>query len=156
MNRPGHLLQDEIGKRDILETRSFIALKLNGHPNTSYRTQLETEIFSAMPPPKRKNRPSRAEDRARDGNEFATAEHCTGIVLRQRSAVADSYVFRANKMEAIIVAIDAVVDIQAFHMHMLTLDDADAVIRSVHQGNIAHCKPIAAIEEQVIRTSITS
>ena len=117
--------------KEILETRSFIALKLNGTSEYVIQDTVGDRDIFRYAAAKAENRPSRAEDRARDGNEFATAEHCTGIVLRQNSAVADSYVFRANKMEAIIVAIDAVVDIQAFHMHMLTLDDADAVIRSV-------------------------
>lgn len=59
-------------------------------------------------------------------------------------------------METVIVAIDAVVNVEAVDMNMLTLDNANAVIGSVNQNDIAHSEPVTAITEQVIRAPVTS
>ena len=41
-------------------------------------------------------------------------------------------------MKAIVVSVDTVMDVQAIDMHMLALNDSDAVICTVNQSNIAH------------------
>ncbi len=59
MNRPGHLLQHKIGKRDILETRSFIALKLNGTSEYVIQDTVGDGDIFRYAAAKAENRPSR-------------------------------------------------------------------------------------------------
>src|SRR6266567_908311 len=90
------------------------------------------------------HRPARAERGVRDRDELAAPEQRAGIVLRLDVAVADGDVFGADEMEAVVVAIDAVVDVEAVHVDVLALDDADAVIRALEEPQIPDAQVFAS------------
>ena len=52
-------------------------------------------------------------------------------------AIAQAYLLGADEMEAVVVAVDAVVNIDAVEKNALALDDANAVIGAIEQRNVA-------------------
>ena len=101
------------------------------------------EMFSATPPPKRKT------DHRVLKTEFVTVinlqlpKHRACIVLRQDGAIADRDIFRADEVKAVVIPVDAVVDVEAIHTDMLALNHANAMVRTINEGNVTHGKPIA-------------
>ena len=59
-------------------------------------------------------------------------------------------------MEAIIISIDAIVDVDAVHVHSLALDDAEAVIRAIEQIDIADNETFAAISEEMVGPTVAA
>jgi len=96
------------------------------------------------------DRPARAEDAVGDGYEFAASEEGAGVVLGKDGAVADGYIFGAYEVEAVVVAVDAVVDVEAVHVDALALDDTNAVVGAIEQREIADGKVFAAVGEDLV------
>jgi hypothetical protein len=59
-------------------------------------------------------------------------------------------VFGANEVKAVVVAVDTVVNVDIVDMDILRLDDAYAVIRAVHQGEVPDGNSIAMVKQDVV------
>ena len=85
------------------------------------------------------HRPARAEGAVGHRHELATAEQRAGVVLRLHVAVADVDILAADEVEAVVVAVDAVVDVDAVDPHVIALDDAHGMKRAGHQKDDRAC-----------------
>src|SRR5271154_3748002 len=81
VDRPSHLLQDQVGKRDIFKARSFIALKLDGTSEYVVEDAVGDGDIFRYSATEAEDRPSCAEDGVRHCDEFAAAKHRAGVIL---------------------------------------------------------------------------
>ncbi len=100
--------------------------------------------------------PARAERGVRHGHEPAAPEERARVVLGLDVAAGDGDVLTADEVKAVVVAVDAVVDMQAVHVHVLALDHADAVIRALPQAQIADAHVLTAVEQDVVRPVVAA
>jgi predicted RNA-binding protein associated with RNAse of E/G family len=59
-------------------------------------------------------------------------------------------------MEAVIVAVDAIVDVQAVAPDEVALNDANRVVGAVEEEKIANANILAAIEKEMIRAIVSA
>jgi len=150
VNGAGDVFEDEVGERHILIPRSWLAVELDGAAVDLVEDAVgDGDVFgyAAAEP---EDRPARAEDAVGDGYEFAASEEGAGVVLGKDGAVADGYIFGAYEVEAVVVAVDAVVDVEAVHVDALALDDTNAVVGAIEQREIADGKVFAAVGEDLV------
>ena len=53
-------------------------------------------------------------------------------------------------METVIVAVHAIMDVDAVKVDALALNDANAVVRAVQQRDVTNCEVLALIDEDVV------
>src|SRR5262249_30624542 len=104
-----------------------------------------------VPSAEPEHRPPRAESAIGYRNVAATAEQGARVVLCLHIAVGDVYVLAADEMEAVVVGVDAIVNVDSLHPHVLALDHADGMEGALQQGDVADPQVRAAIEQQMIR-----
>src|SRR5205814_10472245 len=68
------------------------------------------------------DRPPRAEGAAGDRHELAAAEQRAGVVRTDHGAVAQVDVLAGDEMEPVVVAVDAIVNMNPVHPHVLALN----------------------------------
>ena len=127
----GDVLEDEVGERHILIARSWLAVELDGAAVDFVENAVGDGDVFRYAATEAEDRPARAEDAVGDGYEFAASEEGAGVVLGEDGAVTDGYIFGADEVEAVVVAVDAVPDIEAVHVDTLALDDTNAVVGAV-------------------------
>jgi len=113
-------------------------------------------MFSASPPPKRKTGPARAELAIGDGNELAATEEGAGVVLALHVAIGHLHMLGADEMEAVVIAVHAVVDANAVKLHERALDDAHRVVGAGLEKDVADGEVSALVEEQVVRPVVAA
>jgi len=65
-------------------------------------------------------------------------------------------VLGADEVKPIVIAVHAIVDTYTVQLDVVALDDADGMIGAGSEKNIADRKVVAAMEQQMIRTMVTT
>src|SRR5947209_19604101 len=95
---------------------------------------------------KTEHRPARRERAICHGHIFATAEEGAGIVLAFNRAIADVNVLSADEMESVVIAVHAVVDMNAREIGVIRLDYTDGVIRAIEKRDIPDADVLALMK----------
>ena len=131
MDRAGYIIEYQIRERDVLIARALIALKLNRASIDLVQHAIRNSYVLRKAATEPEDRPAGAEDAVGDGHELAAAEQGACIILREHDAVTYSQILGADEVEAVIIPIHAIVDVDAVHVHPLALNDAEAVIGAI-------------------------
>src|SRR5262249_4524622 len=150
-DRAGHFLQDDVRERHVLEPRPRTPVELERTAEYLMQHTVRHRDVLGDATAEAEDGPPRAEVGARHRHELAAPEQRAGVVLRLDGAVADRDMLAADEMEAVVVAVDAVEDVQAVHDDVLALNDADAVVGAVPEPQRADAEMLAAMEQQMIR-----
>ena len=150
-NRPGHVLQNQIREQKILHLRTGPKLHLDRTAERFINDAVGNGDVFGIAADETEHRPARAERAVGDGDEFATAEQRAGVVLRLHVAILDVKIFATDEMKSVVVAVDAIVNVQAGHPDKLALNHADGMKRASDEKQIAHAQILAAIKQQMIR-----
>ena len=134
MDGAGDVFEDEVGEGDVLVARAGVALEFDGAAVDLVEDAVGDGDVLGKATAEAEDGPAGAEDAVGNGDELATAEESAGVVLREHGAVGDCDVLGADEVEAVVVAVDAVVDVDAVHVDALALDDAEAVICAIDAG----------------------
>lgn len=89
MDRARYVIQNQIREGDVLITRAWIALKLDGASVNLIQHAVADGDDLRKASAKPKDRPASAEDAIGDGHELAATEKGACIVLREHDAVTD-------------------------------------------------------------------
>lgn len=100
--------------------------------------------------------PACTERAIRNSYKFAASKQCASVILRLYGAIGDGDIFRADEMKSVIVAVDAVMDIDVIHMDAGALNDTNAVKRTIEQRDIADGQVLATIAKDVIWPAATA
>lgn len=146
------MLQDQIREKDVLDLGLSAEVHLDGTTISFVNDAVGDDDVFRIAAPEAEDGPARTECAVGDGHIFATTEEGAGVVLGLHVAIADVNVLATDEVEAVVVAIDAVVDAKALHPDEITLDDSNGVEGAGNEKNIANTKILAAIEEKMIRT----
>ncbi len=156
IDRASHVLQHQIRERYVLKPRSGTAVEFYRASVYLVQHAIGDRDVLRNAAAEAENRPSRAEGAVGDGYKPATAEQRASVILRLHIAIDNANVFAAYEMESVVVAIDAVVDMEAIHPDVGGLDDAYTVVSAPHQLDIANCKVFAAVEKECVRPTVAA
>src|SRR5581483_4670216 len=144
--------ENKIRKRQVLKTRTGNAVKFDGAAQDLVQNTVGNGDIPGHTTTEAKARPSCAESGIRDRDIPAASKQRTGVILGKHGAIVHCHVLTADEVEAIVVAVDTVVDIDAAHMNAPRLDDAHAVIGAVEQIDVAYTEVFAAVEQEMVGT----
>src|SRR6185312_16013114 len=137
-NRAAHVFKNQIREIHVLVTRAGFAAQFYraaenlihdaiGNGNVFRDAATETET-----------RPARAEITICDGDKPATAEERARVVLTANIAIADVNMFRADEMQAVVVADDAAENADAVEKNVSTIANPNRVVFAVEKINVAN------------------
>src|SRR5262249_51223245 len=113
-NWPGDVLQDQIGKGDVLDPIAGATAHLDRTTERIVDNTVRNSNVLCLASAKTEHRPARAEGTIRDGHEFVAAKKSAGIILAGDVAVHDVDILIADEMESVVVLVHAVVDPHSF------------------------------------------
>jgi hypothetical protein len=120
-NRAGYIPHGDIGETEVFYACLSCA-DLNGTAIGFIDQAVGNGDVLALASAKTKNSPAGAEGTISDGHKFITAKKGTGIILTEYITVDHVYVFTTVEVKAIVVLVDAVVDVDAVYVNMFTLE----------------------------------
>ena len=111
-------------------------------------------IFGVAPA-EPEGRPPRRKTRIGDGDEFARAEEGAGVVLAFDFAITDGDVLGGDEMEAVVVAGDAVVNMNVVHADKRRFNHAHHVVGALEEIDVRHRQVRALIKKEKIGSLIS-
>ncbi len=102
------------------------------------------------------NGPAGTEGRIGNGHELATAKKRAGIVLGLDIAIADRDMLATDEMKSIVIAIDAIVDVEGVHVNASRLDDTHAMVGAAEQIDIANREALTTVEQESVGTAVAA
>jgi len=152
----GNVLENDVGEGDVFVTGAGVSLELDGAAvNVVQDAVGDGDVFGEASA-EAEDGPAGAEDAVGDGDEFAASEEGAGVILREDDAVVDGDVLGADEVEAVVVAVDAVMDVDGVHVDAFGSDDADAVISAIDEVDVADGEVFALIGEYVVGTLVAA
>ena len=155
-DRAGHILEQQVRERHVLEARSRAAVELERTAEHLVQHAVRDGDVLGSAAAEAEDGPARAEVAVGHRDVLAAAEQRARIVLTLDRAVADGDVLAADEMKPVVVAADAVEDVEPFHLDVACTDDAHAVVGAPPEAHVLHAEMITAIEQQMIRAAVAA
>ena len=156
VDRAGDVFEDDVREGYVFVAGAGVALEFDGAAVDLVEDAVgDGDVFGEASA-EAEDGPASAEDAVGDGDEFAASEEGAGVVLRKDDAVVDGDVLGADEVEAVVVAVDAVVDVDGVHVDAPGLDDADAVVGAVDEIDVADDEVFALVGEDVVGTLVAA